>query len=86
MIICSTSVDKEGNEREHARRPSHKDVIEAAHWLADRAFGKPVEMVMELDSENEHAEIAKELARELARQTAPCPDTKTKVKTPHNQS
>ena len=50
------------------------DRIRAAEWLADRGWGKAVEMQMDLTPEAENEQIALEIARLWAQGKVPMPE------------
>lgn len=64
--LTVTRQDQAGNTYE--QEPSIRDRVQAIEWLADRGFGKAVEMQMDLTPEDENMEAAIATARLLARE------------------
>ena len=52
----------------NGKKPSISDRMKAAEWLADRGWGKAVEMEIDLTPDDERRELAKAIAREMAQE------------------
>ena len=63
----------------------HSDRIKAAEWLADRGFGKAVDMSMDITGGDEKRELARSIARELA-QNPPIESPHPQIKVDYIQS
>lgn len=64
LKVTKTYIDDEGDERSYQSEASHNDRIKAAEWLADRGFGKAVEVKLDVDAKSDN-DLAKEIARQI---------------------
>ena len=68
MVIERTIINEKGKMRTFEDSPSFRDKIAVIEWLADRGFGKAVEIHLDLNPDDDFKAKAKELARELLQQ------------------
>lgn len=66
LTVEKTYYDKEGESHTVEESPTIRDRQAALEWLADRGFGKAIDLQMDVTPDNEFRELARAYARELA--------------------